>query len=69
MKHRNPITGQFEKPWYSLVLHDFGNLGFQVLRTSQDKRELEEEAENLNHVFIQAGRSKQFEAQVCAEKE
>lgn len=50
--------------YFDLILHDFGNLANQLVTTSENKHDLKRMAENLNHMFAQAGLAKQFEAAV-----
>jgi hypothetical protein len=53
---------------YQLVLHDFGNFRYQILKISIDnKAELDALADNMNYLFSQSGVSKQFKAEVYTE--
>jgi hypothetical protein len=51
------------KPFFKLVLHDLGNLAFQIVEQSSDLETLEIMAERMNFLFAQAG-NKQFKAEV-----
>lgn len=62
--YRNAVTGQFCKPSFTLYLQDFGNLGTQIIESSESKSDLERIAENLNNAFIMAGLDKQFRAEI-----
>ena len=61
---RSKMTGQFIKPIFELILHDFSNLSVQVIDHSENRYGLEVVANNLNNMFIQAGRDRQFVAEV-----
>jgi hypothetical protein len=49
---------------HQLILHDFGNLQFQVLAESDDASTLLEICDNINFLMAKAGQSKTFVAEI-----
>lgn len=49
--------------YYCVVLHDYGNLGFQIIEVYTDKEKAEHLADNINFLFAQGGH-KNLEAKV-----
>jgi len=66
---RNKTTGMFSKPLFELILHDFGNLAFQIITISELETDLKEQADALNRCFEASGRSAQFKAEVLESNE
>lgn len=67
MTRRDIFTGKFRKETFQLVVHDFGNFAYQIIAESEDRRDLEYQANNLNNLFINARNDKQFLAAVYGE--
>jgi hypothetical protein len=67
--YRSKTTGQFTKPLYELYLHDLGNLAVQLITCSEDKSELDRQADSINQLFMLAGRGETFQAQVVESNE
>lgn len=52
---------------YQLILHDFGNLAFQVIDISDEEKHLAELADRMNWLFDKAGES-QYRAELLIEE-
>jgi hypothetical protein len=66
---RSRTTGQFTKPLFELYLHDLGNLAVQLITCSEDKSELDRQAESMNQLFMLAGCGDTFKAEVYESNE